>query len=331
MQPASSLNSNVVTLDILIPHYANTTGLSATLESVATQTWAHDPAHHLRVIVLDDGSCDADYAEVERVCRDFKDHSGHALILERLPQNRGRPFARNQLLELAQATYLAWLDAGDIWYPEKLDKQFAHLETCLADGQDADLLWISCSYDLEQNDARMTRLQITSGDQFAALLEGEHLRGYLWTMLATKKAFERAGRFDPDLPRLQDLDYCLAFLVAGGRISVPPAPVPLCCYVKTKLGRDARQVAAGHARILDRHMARIAQYPRDFRARLRARGPILAARFALANSAYLLALRYLLAAAWASPRHAIYFVFPAIGRRLQFALDLVKPSAGVGL
>lgn len=317
-------------LDILIPHHANPAGLAMTLNSVAEQSWGRDPGCRLRVIIVDDGSSETDFAEVRTLCDRFLRQSGQALLLERLAENRGRPFVRNLLLDLARAPYLAWLDTGDIWYRDKLAVQFAHLADCVAAGQDPDALWVSCAYHWEQDGRRVARIQAIAGDQFAALLEGEHLRAYLWTMLATRQAFALAGRFDPDLPRLQDLDYGLAFLGAGGRITAPPDPAPLCCYFSSKLGRDARQVAAGHARILSRHGARIAAYPRAFRARLRARGPVLAARFALANRAYPLALRYLLAAIRASPDHALRFAAAAVTRRLQRFLPLAPTRIGAG-
>lgn len=330
MPDAASADQQGIELDVLIPHHANPAGLAMTLESVAAQIWCQDPACRLRVIIVDDGSPEAEFAEAAQICARFMHQSGQALLLERLTGNHGRPFVRDRLLDLARAPYLAWLDVGDIWYPEKLSAQFAHLAECIAAGQDPDSLWVTCAYDWEEDGRRMARVQSVAGDQFAALLEGEHLRGYLWTMLATRNAFARAGRFDPALPRLQDLDYCLAFLCAGGCITVPPDPAPLCCYFKSKLGRDARQVAAGHARILRRHRARIASYPRAFRLRLRARGPVLAARFALANRAYPLAMRYLLEALWASPKHGMTFISEAVARRLRRVLPLTPASGGAG-
>lgn len=330
MPPAPYADQQAPQLDILIPHHANPSGLEKTLASVTGQSWSRDLGGWLRVIIVDDGSTEEDFAAVKMICSRFLHQCGQALELERLVDNRGRPFVRNRLLELAAAPYLAWLDAGDVWYPDKLTVQFAHLAECIAAGQDPDDLWISCAYDWEEDGKREARTQRITGDQFAALLEGDHLRGYLWTMLATRQAFARAGRFDVDLPRLQDLDYCLAFLCAGGRITVPPDPAPLCCYVKSKLGRDSQQVAAGYVRILHRHGARIADYPHAFRAQLYARGRVMAARFALTNSAYSLALRYLLAAAWASPKHALRLAAHAVTRRLQRILPVMQTSAGAG-
>ena len=300
-------------LDVLIPHYADPAGLEAALASIAAQDWLADPANRLRVIVVDDGTPADAFAEVEAICARFRTDSGQALRLERLARNTGRPAARNRLLDLAGAPYLAWLDAGDVWYPGKLRAQFAELARHKAAGADLSRIWVSCAYDWDQGGGRMIRTQDVAGDQMAALLMGDRLRAYLWTFLGHAEAFARAGRFDLQLPRLQDLDYCLHFVRAGGRIVMAPtlqtethpAPHPLCCYFKSAKGRDARQVAASHARILKKHAPCIRRYPRGFRARLRQKGPLLAARFARSNGAYGLAMRYILAAVLVSPVHSL--------------------------
>ncbi len=318
-------------LDVLIPHYADPAGLDLALTSIAAQDWLDDPANRLRVVVVDDGSPPADFAEAQAVCDRFRASSGQALHLERLARNMGRPAARNRLLDLAQAPYLAWLDAGDIWYPARLRVQFAHLAALEAAGEDPARIWVSCAYDWDQHGARRPRAQRVEGDQLAALLEGDHLRAYLWTLLARAEAFAIAGRFDPQLPRLQDLDWFVTFIRAGGRITVPPEsdppdPVPLCCYFKSDLGRDARQIAASHARVLAKHAPAIARYPYRFRARLRQKGPMLAARFARANGAYALAARYGLAALLASPWHSLR---GALGRVRRWPGHMLRRGGGL--
>ena len=42
--------------------------------------------------------------------------------------NQGLPKSRNKLLRVAQGRYLAWLDADDIAYPNRLEEQFNFLE-----------------------------------------------------------------------------------------------------------------------------------------------------------------------------------------------------------
>jgi len=273
---------------VLIPHHRDPEGLAAALSSVAAQDWLTQDspsggANRLRVIVVDDGSPAADLAAARDACDTFRRNSEQELLLAPLPHNQGRPTARNRLLDLARAPYLAWLDAGDIWYPPKLKEQFAHLAALQAAGQDPARLWVSCAYDWDQNGRRVTRQQQVAGDQLRATLMGKYLRSYLWTLLGRAEAFRMAGRFDPRLPRMQDLDYFLTFLRAGGKIVVPPDPAPLCCYFKSDLGRDAAQVAGCYRIILAKSEPVIRPYPRRFRNALVHKAWMLPARFARSN------------------------------------------------
>jgi glycosyltransferase involved in cell wall biosynthesis len=292
-------------LDVLIPHFRDPGGLAASLASVAAQDWlGRVPAGQgprLRVVVVDDGSPPEDLAAARAACDAFRATSGQALHLEALPQNLGRPGARNRLLDLARAPYLAWLDAGDIWYPPRLSVQFAHLAALEAQGHDPRNLWVSCAYDWDQHGRRMSRRQDTSGDQFRALLIGEGLRAYLWTLLARADAVRIAGRFDPRLSRLQDLDHFLTFLRAGGRITVPADPAPLCCYFKSDIGRDAAQVAACYQLILAKSAPLIRFYPRHVRRALAHKSWMLPARFARSNGDARAAAGYIARAVLASP------------------------------
>jgi len=312
-------------LEVLIPHYRDPGGLALALESVAGQDWLVGGANRLRVIVLDDGSPAADLAGARDACDAFARTSGQAVRLEALPVNQGRPAARNRLLDLARAPYLAWLDAGDIWYPPKLSTQFAHLAALEAQGADPARLWVSCSYDWDQHGRRVARRQQVAGDQIRAMLIGDDLRAYLWTLLGRIEAFRIAGRFDSRLLRLQDLDYFLAFLRAGGEIVVPSeagvAPVPLCCYFKSDIGRDAAQVAAGYQLILAKAAPVIRQYPPRFRRALAHKAWMLPARFARANGDRRAHLAYLARAFMASPGDSLGSGLKMVARRAQRLLS----------
>ena len=288
-------------LDVLIPHYSDPGGLALTLTTVATQSWCDRAEHRLRVVIVDDGSPEQDFAVVEQICAQFIEQSQQTVLLDRLPQNQGRPKARNRLLELAEAPYLAWLDAGDIWYPDKLAVQFAHLAVCEAAGDDLSRLWVTCAYDWDQHGRRVARAQTVTDDPPRALLIGDPLRAYLWTLLGRAEAFAIAGCFDPKLPRFQDLDYFLTFVRAGGQITVPAQTHPLCCYFKSDLGRSAEQVAQSYAHIISKYAPVIRQYPRSLRSSLALKGPLLAARFARANGDWGLATKYVGQAIVASP------------------------------
>lgn len=265
-------------LDILIPHHRDPAGLERSLSSIAAQDWPGA----FRVLVRDDGSPEEDWAAARRVAEAFAARTRQGLLLAANPANLGRPATRNRLLEMVEAPHVAWLDCGDIWYPGKLSRQFAHLGRLAARGEDIDRIWVSCAYDWEEAGRPLRHLaQDTSGDQAMALLEGERLRAYLWTLLGTRGAFALAGRFDERLARLQDLDLFLRFVRAGGRIETVGGP-PLCRYFKANAGRSAAQVQESHRIILAKNRPLLLPHP-GAAARLAGRGEYGAARFAAAN------------------------------------------------
>jgi glycosyltransferase involved in cell wall biosynthesis len=261
----------------------------------------------MRVIIVDDGSPEADRVAAEAHACDFAQTSGIDMLFLVNPQNLGRPKTRNRLLDAVEADYITWLDAGDIWYPQKLEVQFNHLSRLRMAGVDLDRIWVTGAYDWQQAGSASARTlqQQVQGDQVLELLDGGNLRAYLWTLLGTARAFRSAGRFDERLPRLQDLDYFLHFVRGGGKLVVPEGRQALCCYFKSDIGRDAREVHACHMLILAKMQPVIQTQPPALRSRLYYRANRLAARFALNNGKRVLAAGYLAQAAFGSPRHAL--------------------------
>lgn len=100
-------------ISVVVPVYNGERFLREALESVAAQTMA---VHEL--IVVDDGSTDAS-ASVALAC------AGVTLILQ---ANAGPSAARNTGILRASGDAVAFLDADDLWLPEKLERQVAHLE-----------------------------------------------------------------------------------------------------------------------------------------------------------------------------------------------------------
>jgi glycosyltransferase involved in cell wall biosynthesis len=97
-------------VSILIPAYNAERWLAATLESALAQTWPR-----VEVIVVDDGSKDGTLAAA-------KSFQSRSVKIATQP-NMGAPAARNRALELAQGTYIQWLDADDLLAPTKVSAQ----------------------------------------------------------------------------------------------------------------------------------------------------------------------------------------------------------------
>lgn len=283
------------TLDILIPHYNDTAGLALTLGSIAAQTWGGQ----LRVVIVDDGST----PEAAAAARDLGEAFAHPVTFLANDRNRGRPYTRNVLLDAIDSPYVAWLDAGDEWYPEKLAAQFEALERMEASAP-GEALWMSCHYHwkwLDQQAFRVKR-QLTEQDQVKALLIGTDLRAYLWTLLGRAETFKNVGWFDEKLPRLQDLDYFLRFVLKRGRIVEPGHPDALCIYHKSDLGRSAAQIRQCNDYIFDRYRVLYNRYGTKFRQTRLYHMEMHSARFAANNDDHELAREYMWKAARARPR-----------------------------
>jgi glycosyltransferase involved in cell wall biosynthesis len=102
-------------VSVIIPTYNAEKYISETINSVLTQTF-----QDFEILVVDDGSPD----QSVEICRQFTDP--RIKIIRQA--NRGLPGARNTGIRQAQAEYIAFLDADDIWHPEKLEKHVEHLD-----------------------------------------------------------------------------------------------------------------------------------------------------------------------------------------------------------
>jgi glycosyltransferase involved in cell wall biosynthesis len=109
-------------ISIIIPAYNAERFIARTLSSALNQTF-----EDIEVIVVNDGSTDKTQFIVESV----------AVIDRRVrlfnTMNRGVAMARNFGIENARGTYVAFLDADDLWHPTKIERQFKALSAYVSD------------------------------------------------------------------------------------------------------------------------------------------------------------------------------------------------------
>jgi len=101
-------------LSVIIPVFNGERFIGAALRSVFAQTRAPD-----EIVVVDDGSTDATAQVVARF-------EGLTLLQQ---SNQGTGAARNRGLAAASGELLAFLDADDLWLPDKLARQERVLAT----------------------------------------------------------------------------------------------------------------------------------------------------------------------------------------------------------
>jgi len=120
-----AMNTVQPLVSVVIPAFNAVRFLTGSIPSVLAQTWTD-----FELIVVDDGSTDATAA-----CVQAFDDPRIRLVSQ---TNRGLAGARNGGIREARGTYIAFLDADDLWHPEKLARHVAHLQSQPGVGVSAD-------------------------------------------------------------------------------------------------------------------------------------------------------------------------------------------------
>ncbi|MEQ8859649.1 MAG: glycosyltransferase [Pseudomonadales bacterium] len=171
----------------IVPVYNGARFIDEALQSIVNQT-----CPVAEVIVVDDGSTDAT-AEVVHAWRDQ--------VTYVRKDNGGPASARNLGIHLSASPFLAFLDADDLWHPEKLERQMR----CFVERPDLELcltykrtFWVE---GMREEGERLRR----EGHPFA-----EDHPGYVCqTMLMPRTTFQKVGPFDDSLRIGEDTDWLL--------------------------------------------------------------------------------------------------------------------------
>lgn len=159
------------------------------IDSVLGQTYPH-----VELIVVDDGSTDGTAGVVQR-------YGSRVRYFRQV--NARQAAARNTGIRHVQGEYVAFLDADDVWAPDKLEKQMRRLL-----GEQG-LGFVYCS--IEQVDASGRRLGYRRGKRgriAADLLLGETIGGVCGsTPLVSRARLDEVGDFDAALPPCEDTDF----------------------------------------------------------------------------------------------------------------------------
>ncbi|WP_026374779.1 glycosyltransferase family 2 protein [Aestuariibacter salexigens] len=200
-------------LSVIIPNYNCLQYLPKCLDSVFCQL-----PKHCEVIVIDDGSTDnsTDWLHERQLIN---------LQLRVLKQqNLGVVAARNFAIQEAHGEWVAFLDADDFWYPNKIGHQLRYMQ------QNKGCVMSFTNYDHVDEDYqyiidcfsywREVTLPVTRHNNFNGLrdpldtLLATNLVGTS-TVMARKDALIACGLFDPSLNSASDWDMWLKLASAG--------------------------------------------------------------------------------------------------------------------
>lgn len=106
-------------VSVIMPSYNCEAFIAESIKSVQMQTLTS-----WELCIVDDCSKDDSVKIIKRLQKEDP-----RIRLEQLEENCGAAVARSRALEMAEGRYVAFLDADDLWHPEKLEKQIAFMES----------------------------------------------------------------------------------------------------------------------------------------------------------------------------------------------------------
>jgi glycosyltransferase involved in cell wall biosynthesis len=179
-------------ISVIIPVYNGQKTIRETIESVLNQTFKD-----FELIVINDGSQDATLEIISSVpdCR---------LKVFSYP-NAGQAASRNRGFSHSTGEFIAFLDADDLWTPDKLEAQLKALQN---NPQAAVAYsWTNC-IDESGQFLREASYSTVSGDVYAKLLLTDFLDNGS-NPLIRRQALVEVGDFDESLPPAEDWDMWL--------------------------------------------------------------------------------------------------------------------------
>ena len=185
-------------VSIIMPAYNNGAFIGAAIESVLAQTHAH-----WELLIVDDASSDDTLAQAEQF--QTKDQRIRVFVMA---ENQGASFCRNYATKKSTGDFIAFLDADDLWAPEKLERQLAFMQA-----HDLGVSFTAYKQvDLQGNDRGIVVLSLT--ELSAAKQKTNNFIGNLTGMYAV----ERVGRLmAPEMRKRQDWAlWHKAITVSGG-------------------------------------------------------------------------------------------------------------------
>lgn len=167
-------------VSVITPAYNAGVFIEDAIKNVLNQTY-----QNFEHIIIDDGSTD----NTAQIVHSFSDPR----IKYILEKNSGQSFARNTGIEVARGKYVAFLDADDLFFPNKLSKQVSHMEA----RPDCDFCYCKIYHFFHNEPSKLYHLEMDhpSGYIFDKLLATNFINPL--SAMVRKDVFKKHGAFGP--------------------------------------------------------------------------------------------------------------------------------------
>ncbi|MDP8966064.1 MAG: glycosyltransferase [Cyanobacteriota bacterium] len=224
-------------VSIIVPVYNGETTIQETIESVLNQTF-----RDFELLIINDGSQDATLEVIDRI----QDPRVKVFSYS----NSGVSTSRNRGISLASGEYISFIDADDLWTPDKLEAQFNALQA----NPEAGVAYSWTDYIDESGQVvRQGPHFNCNGDAYAKLLLSDFV-GSGSNPLIRKQAFIEVGGFDESLSLAADWDMWLRLAARYQFVAVPSIHI-LYRQVDGSMSSNVWRMEAESLQIIQRAIA----------------------------------------------------------------------------
>lgn len=181
-------------VSVVIPTFKRSEMLTRAIQSILDQTY-----QNIEIIVVDDNEPNDEYSlATQEKLKEITDARVRYIQQEKHINGSA---ARNAGIDTARGDYIAFLDDDDVWHLEKLEKQMKVFESDSSIG----LVYTGSKAIYVSDKVSYAIVPHQRGDLRKTILLGNCI-GTTSTVVVKKEVIVEAGKFDIQMPALQDYD-----------------------------------------------------------------------------------------------------------------------------
>lgn len=224
-------------ISVLMPVYNAAPYVGKAITSILKQDFSD-----FELVIVDDGSKDNSLA----VINEFASKDARIKVVSR--ENKGISATRNELIALASADIIAWMDADDIALPQRLFVQYDFL------AKHAEYVGIGTKTQLIDKDD--DPICVWPGPSDHEAIDHWHISGrggaiVFPSAMMRRKAVQEVGGFNPDLIGAEDLDLFLRLAEVGKLANVEPICFCYRQHIESICHERGGQIASDNQIVID--------------------------------------------------------------------------------